>query len=52
MYGAVPPVADTVMSAVPPLHKIDVEEVDTDNAFGSVTVIVTVIEHPLASVTV
>ncbi len=52
MYGAVPPVAETVTVEVPPLQSIAVDELEADNAVGSVMVIVVVVEHPLASVTV
>ena len=52
LYGAVPPVADTVTVEVPPLQSIVVDELEADNAVGSVMVIVVVVEHPLASVTV
>ena len=52
MYGAVPPVAETVTVEVPPLQSIVVDELEADNAVGSVMVIVVVVEHPLASVTV
>ena len=52
MYGAVPPVAETVTVEVPPLQSIAVDELEADNAVGSVMVIVVVVEHPFASVTV
>ena len=52
LYGAVPPVADTVTVEVPPLQSMAVDELEADNAVGSVMVIVVVVEHPLASVTV
>ena len=52
LYGAVPPVADTVTVEVPPLQSMVVDELEADNAVGSVMVIVVVVEHPLASVTV
>ena len=52
LYGAVPPVAETVTVEVPPLQSIAVDELEADNAVGSVMVIVVVVEHPLASVTV
>ena len=52
VYGAVPPVADTVTVADPPLHKIEVEDADATTAVGSVIVIVVDEVHPLASVTV
>ena len=52
LYGAVPPVADTVTVEVPPLQSMAVDELEADNAVGSVMVIVVVVEQPLASVTV
>ena len=52
VYGAVPPVADTVTVADPPLHKIVVAEDEATTAVGSVIVIVVDAVHPLASVTV
>ena len=52
LYGAVPPVAETVTVEVPPLQSMVVDELEADNAVGSVMVIVVVVEHPLASVTV
>ncbi len=52
LYGAVPPVADTVTVEVPPLQSMAVDELEADNAVGSVMVMVVVVEHPFASVTV
>ncbi len=52
VYGAVPPVAVTVIVADPPLHKIEVAEDHATTAVGSVTVIVVDEVHPFASVTV
>ncbi len=52
LYGAVPPVAETVTVEVPPLQSMVVDELEADNAVGSVMVIVVVVEHPFASVTV
>ncbi len=52
LYGAVPPVAETVTVEVPPLQSIAVDELEADNAVGSVMVMVVVVEHPLASVIV
>ena len=52
LYGAVPPVAETVTVEVPPLQSIAVDELEADNAVGSVMVMVVVVEHPFASVTV
>ena len=52
LYGAVPPVADTDTVEVPPLQSMVVDELEADNAVGSVMVIVVVVEQPLASVTV
>ena len=53
VYGAVPPVADTVTVVVPPLHRMlpDVDEA-TMAAAGCVMVTVTEVEQLLASVTV
>ena len=51
-YGAVPPVADTVTVAEPPLQRIAVADDDADNAVGSETVMLVVVEQPLSSVTV
>ena len=52
LYGAVPPVAETVTVEVPPLQSMVVDELEADNAVGSVMVIVVVVEQPFASVTV
>ena len=52
LYGAVPPMAETVTVEVPPLQSMVVDELEADNAVGSVMVIVVVVEHPFASVTV
>ena len=52
LYSAVPPVAETVTVEVPPLQSIAVDELEADNAVGSVMVMVVVVEHPLASVIV
>ena len=53
VYGAVPPVAETVTVVVPPLQRIAAPcEDDADNAVGSLIVIDAVVEQPLASVTV
>ncbi len=52
VYGAVPPVAETVMIEEPPLHKIAVADEDATSADGSATVIVVVAVHPFASVIV
>ena len=52
LYGAVPPMADTVTVEVPPLQSMVVDELEADNAVGSVMVIVVVVEQPFASVTV
>ena len=52
MYGAVPPVADTVTVEVPPLQSIAVDELEDSRTVGSPIVMVVVVEHPFASVTV
>ena len=52
VYGPVPPVADTVTVDDPPLHKIAVDDELATNAVGSVTMMLVVAAHPLASVTV
>ncbi len=52
LYGAVPPVADTVTVEVPPLQSIAVELLLASRTVGSVMVIVVVVEQPFASVTV
>ena len=53
VYGAVPPIADTVTVVLPPLHRM-LPEVDeaTRAAAGSVMVTVTEVVQLLASVTV
>ena len=45
-YGAVPPLADTVTVAVPPLHAITVADDEAINELGAVMVIVVVVEQP------
>ena len=45
-YGAVPPLADTVTVAVPPLHAIAVADDEATNKLGAVTVIVVLVEQP------
>ena len=52
LYGAVPPMADTVTVEVPPLQSIAVELLLASRTVGSVMVIVVVVEQPFASVTV
>ena len=52
VYGAVPPVADTVTVELPPKHNIAVALLVADNAVGSPIVMVVVVEQPFASVTV
>ena len=52
VYGAVPPVADTVTVAEPPLQRIAAAEDEATNVAGSVTVIVVDPVQPFASVTV
>ncbi len=52
MYGAVPPVADTVTVEVPPLQSIAVELLLASRTVGSLIVMVVVVEQPFASVTV
>ena len=52
LYGAVPPVADTVTVEVPPLQSIAVELLLASRTVGSVMVMVVVVAHPFASVTV
>ena len=47
-----PPVADTVIDAEPPLQAILPAPDETTNTVGCVTTDVQVAEHPLASVTV
>jgi hypothetical protein len=51
VYGAVPPDAVTVIVELPPLHKIAVAVAVVLNTDGSVTDMVVVTVHPLASVT-
>ena len=53
MYAPVPPEAETVTVAVPPLQAIGVVRTEAaTTAEGSVTTIEVVEVHPLASVTV
>ena len=52
LYGAVPPVADTVTVEEPPLQSIAVDELEASRTVGSLIVMVVVVEQPLASVTV
>ena len=52
LYGAVPPVADTVTVEVPPLQSIAVELLLASRTVGSLIVMVVVVEQPFASVTV
>ena len=52
LYGPVPPAAVTVTVADPPLQDILVEVELAVKIVGSVTVILVVAVHPLASVTV
>ncbi len=52
LYGAVPPVADTVTVEVPPLQSIAVDELEASRTVGSLIMMVVVVEQPLASVTV
>ena len=52
VYGAVPPVADTVTVELPAKHNIAVALLVADNAVGSPIVMVVVVEQPFASVTV
>ena len=52
VYGVVPPVADTVTEAVPPLHAIVPADELADKADGCVSVPLVDAVHPLASVTV
>ena len=53
VYAPVPPVADTVMIALPPLHAIELvtAELATNNV-GWATLIVVVFVQPFASLTV
>ncbi len=52
LYGAVPPVADTVTVEVPPLQSIAVDELVASRTVGSVMVTVIVATQPSASITV
>jgi len=52
VYGAVPPVADTVTLVVPPLHAIGAKVAVATKAAGALTVPVVTEVQPLASVTV
>ncbi len=52
MYGAVPPVAETVTVDEPPLHNIAVDIEEATTAVGCATVIVVDAVHPFASVIV
>ena len=52
VYGAVPPFPVTVAVAVPPLQEMLVELELAVRTVGSVTVMLVIAEHPLASVTV
>ncbi len=52
LYGAVPPMAETVTVEVPPLQSIAVELLLASRTVGSPIVMVVVVEHPFASVTV
>jgi hypothetical protein len=52
LYGGVPPDADTVISELPPLHRIGVFIADALSIGGPVTMTSAVVEHPIASVTV
>ena len=45
LYGAVPPVAETVTVEVPPLQSMVVDELEADNAVGSVMVIVVAVSY-------
>ena len=47
-----PPVADTVTVVVPPLHKILLALDDALRVLGSVKVMLLLVEHPFASLTV
>ncbi len=51
-YGVVPPTAETVTVAVPPLQRISVADEDATSAAGSDTVIDVEDVQPFASVTV
>ena len=52
VYGVVPPVADTVTDAVPPLHAIVPADELADKADGCVMVTDALAEHPSAVETV
>ena len=52
VYGAVPPLPVTVTVAVPPLQEMLVDDDPAVRSVGSVTVMLVVAVHPLASVTV
>jgi hypothetical protein len=52
VYGPVPPLPDTVTVAVPPLQEMLVDDELAVRSVGSVTVMLVVAVHPLASVTV
>ena len=52
VYGAVPPLPVTVTVADPPLQEMLVDDELAVNTVGSVTVMLVVAAHPLASVTV
>ena len=52
VYGAVPPLADTVTVAVPPLHRMEVADDEAVSTEGSITVMLVVEVQPLPSVTV
>ncbi len=52
LYGAVPPVAETVTVEVPPLQSMAVELLLASRTVGSLIVMVVVVEQPFASVTV
>ena len=52
VYGPVPPAPVTVTVAVPPLHKMLVDDELAVSAVGSVTVMLVIAVHPFASVTV
>ena len=52
VYGAVPPIADTVTVVLPPKHAMVPAEDDASRTDGWLTVVATIAEHPAASVTV
>jgi hypothetical protein len=52
VYGPVPPLPETVTVADPPLQEMLVEVELAVRSVGSVTVMLVVAVHPLASVTV